>query len=148
MQEDWTQAIQSFRTFTQLKDIEEEVKLADAYSRIADAYYTREQPDFEKAAINYNLALEHASTQQDKILYALSKVYRLMSGKRDQQIEVLERLLRDYPHSTFYVASLFEIANSYKNAGNFTAAMANFEKILTDYPQNILVKDVLIEIAD
>ncbi|PWH82928.1 tetratricopeptide repeat protein [Brumimicrobium oceani] len=147
-QEDWTQAIQAFRTFTQLNDIQNENKLADAFARIGDCYYTKEDPDFQKSAMNYEKALSYKIAKKDHYLYSLSKVYKLIPGKRAEQISTLNRILKDFPKSSFVIPAKFDIAMSYKNGGNYDNALINFEHIVNNYPDNILVKDALIEIAD
>jgi len=148
IQEDWVQAIQSFRTFTQLNNIQDEAKLADAYARIGDCYYTKSDPDFQRSAMNYEESLKYEGSKKDKLLYSLSKVYKLIPGKRDQQISTLKMILKDHPNSSYVIPAIFDIAMGYKNSGNYSDALTNFDKIVRDYPNNILVKDALIEIAD
>ncbi|HZH85955.1 MAG TPA: tetratricopeptide repeat protein [Brumimicrobium sp.] len=148
IQKDWVQAIQAFRTFTQLNNIQDESKLADAYARIGDCYYTKDQPDFQSSALNYEKSLTYQGAQKDKLLYSLSKVYKLTPGKRDEQISTLKKIIKDHPNSSFVIPAIFDIAMGYKNNGNYTDALTNFDKIVRDYPNNILVKDALIEIAD
>lgn len=147
-QKDWTQAIQAFRTFTQLNNIQDENKLADAYARIGDCYFTKDDPEFQKSAMNYEKALTYDITKKDHYLYSLSKVYKLIPGKRDEQISTLNRILKNYPNSSFVIPAKFDIAMSYKNGGNYTDALTNFDNIIKSYPNNILVKDALIEVAD
>ena len=147
-QEDWTQAIQTFRTFTQLSDIQDENKMADAFARIGDCYYTREDPDFQKSALNYEKALSYEIAKKDQYLYSLSKVYKLIPGKRDNQIYTLDRILKDHPNSSFVIPAKFDIAMGYKNGGDYDNALIHFDNIINNYPNNILVKDALIEIAD
>ncbi|MBW7868039.1 MAG: tetratricopeptide repeat protein [Brumimicrobium sp.] len=148
MQKDWVQAIQAFRTYTQLSNIKDKARLGDAYTRLGDCYFTKDDPDFQKSAMNYENALSYDGIQKDEVLYSLSKVYRLMPAKREAQITTLEKLLKDYPKSNFVIPALFDIASGYKNEGKYTDALINFNKIIQDYPSNILVKDALIEIAD
>lgn len=147
-QEDWVQAIQAFRTFTQLSNIIDKAKLADAYARTGDCYYTKTDADLPKAALNYEQAYTYPEGKTDQNLFALARVYKLTSGKRDLQISTLKKLLNDFPRSNYVVPALLDIAKAYKNMTNFTEAMTNFNKIVNNYPNNILVKDALIEIAD
>src|SRR5690554_6443597 len=114
IQEDWVQAIQSFRTFTQLNNIQDEAKLADAYARIGDCYYTQSDPDFQRSAMNYEESLKYEGSKKDKLLYSLSKVYKLIPGKRDQQISTLKMILKDHPNSSYVIPAIFDIAMGYK----------------------------------
>ena len=148
IQEDWVQAIQAFRTFTQLNNIQDETKLADAYARIGDCYYTKSEPDFQSSALNYEKSLNYEGAKKDRLLYSLSKVYKLTPGKRDAQIATLKKILKDHPNSSYVIPAIFDIAMGYKNNGDYAEALTNFDKIIKNYPNNILVKDALIEIAD
>tara|TARA_B100000508_G_scaffold137355_1_gene131564 strand:+ start:77451 stop:80540 length:3090 start_codon:yes stop_codon:yes gene_type:complete len=145
---DWTQAIQSFRTYTQLSDLKDEQKVADAYARIGDCYYTRETPDFEKSALNYEKALSYKKDNQDRVLYSLAKVYGFLPNKRTAKINTLLDIINNHSNSSYMILSIFDVAISYKNEGNYTKALNYFDQIVRDYPNNILVKDALIETAD
>ncbi len=147
-QKDWTQAIQAFRTFTQLSNIQDQDKLADAYARIGDCYYTKADPDFQNSAMNYEKALTYNISKKDHYLYSLSKVYKLIPGKRDAQISTLNKILKDHPKSSFVIPAKFDIAMSYKNGGDYNDALTHFGNIIKSHPNNILVKDALIEVAD
>ncbi len=147
-QEDWIQAIQAFRTYTQLSGIEDDRRLADAFARIGDCYYTKDEPDFEKSAMNYEKALNYESQNMDRILYALAKVYGFRSGKRQKRIETLLDIINNYSGSSYVIPAIFDVGMSYKNSGNNEKALQYFNQIVNDYPNNILVQDALIEIAD
>src|SRR5690554_1577320 len=148
LQKDWTQAIPAFRTFTQLNNVTDQEKLADAYARIGDCYYTKETPELDRAAMNYEKALTYRVEKQDQLLYALARVYKLTPGKRNDQIATLNKLLKDYTQSSYIIPALLEIAIANKNKGNFEESLTYFNRIVDNYPNNILVKDALIEIAD
>ncbi len=146
--EDWIQSIQSFRTYTQLSNLEDQKKVADAYARIGDCYYTKDQPDFEKSALNYEKALSFKKDNQDRVLYSLAKVYGFLPNKRPQKINTLLDIINNHSNSSYVIPSIFDVAISYKNEGEFRKALDYFNQIIDDYPNNILVKDALIEIAD
>jgi tetratricopeptide (TPR) repeat protein len=146
--EDWIQAIQSFRTYTQLANLKDERKVADAYARIGDSYYTSKIPDFEKAALNYKEALSYKQDNQDRVLYSLAKVYGFLPNKRKERINTLLDIINNHSNSSYMIPSVFDVAISYKNEGNYPKGLDYFNQIIDDYPNNILVKDALIEIAD
>lgn len=146
--EDWTQAIQAFRTFTQQAHLKDKRKLADAYARIGDCYYTKDKPDFEKSAMNYEKALSYKENNQDRVLYSLAKVYGFLPNKRQQKINTLLDIINNHSNSSYMIPSIFDVAISYKNEGDYAKALDYFDQIVKDYPDNILVKDALIEIAD
>lgn len=147
-QEDWVQAIQAFRTYTQQANLIDDRKTSDAFARIGDCYYTKEQPEFEKSAINYEKALSYKEDNEDRVLYSLAKVYGFLPNKRQEKINTLLDIINNHPNSSYVIPSIFDVAISYKNEGKYKKSLDYFNRIEKDYPNNILVKDALIEIAD
>ena len=147
-QKDYVQAIEAFRTFTQLPGISDELRLSDAFLRIGDAYYTKQTPAFDLAALNYEKAVALKQVNQDRALYYLAKVYGFLPDKRNQKITTLLDIVNNHRSSNYIVPSIFEIGISYKYEGNMNKAFEYLSQILVDYPNNILVKDALIEIGD
>jgi tetratricopeptide (TPR) repeat protein len=147
-QEDYTQAIEAFRTFTQLPNNEDNKRLADAFMRIGDAYYTRQNPDFPAASLNYKKAVDLKETNQDRALFYLAKTYGFQFDKQNEKISTLLQLVNNYRNSAYTVPSIFEVGLTYKNSNKLDQAIRYFDQIVKDYPRNILVKSALIEIAD
>ena len=147
-QKDYTQSIPAFRTFIQLPSNDDKVRKADAFIRLGDAYYTKQHPDFEKAALNYAEAVNLRKENTDRALFYLAKAYGFIPSKRTQKITTLLDIVNNYGGSTYTVPAIFEIGVSYKNEGNYPQAYRYLRQIIDDYPKNILVKDALIEIGD
>lgn len=147
-QNDFVQAIESFRTFTQLPSNKDKVRLADAYMRIGDAYFTKVNPEFEKAALNYEKALALKQPNRDRTLFYLGKVYGFIYDKRQAKITTLLDIVNNHKTSSYVVPSIFEIGLSYKYEGDFDKGYTFLNQIITDYPNSILVKDALIEMGD
>lgn len=147
-QEDWIQAIEAFRTFTQLSNIQDQRKLADAYARIGDAYYTKQNPEFNLAVMNYKKSLELNQGNEDRTLFSLAKAYQYLPNKRQEKITTLLDIINNYTGSNYMIPAIFEVGLSYKYEGNLTKALDYLNQIINDYPNNILVKDAIIEIAD
>ncbi|MEX2485801.1 MAG: tetratricopeptide repeat protein [Brumimicrobium sp.] len=147
-QEDWTQAITAFRTFTQLANIKDEYKLADAHARIGDAYFTKAEPEFQKSASSYEKSLALDKGNKDRVLFSLAKTYQFIPNKREDRITTLLDVINNHTNSPYMIPSIFEVGMSYKHQGDLTEALEYLNQIITDYPNNIIVKDALIEIAD
>ena len=147
-QEDYTQAIEAFRTFTQLPNNEDKVRLADAFMRIGDAYYTRQNPDFPAASLNYKKAVDLKESNQDRALFYLAKTYGFQFDKREDKISTLLQIVNNHRNSAYTVPSIFEVGLTYKNNNQLNESTRYFDQIVKDYPRNILVKSALIEIAD
>ncbi|MDX1653334.1 MAG: tetratricopeptide repeat protein [Brumimicrobium sp.] len=147
-QKDWVQAIEAFRTFTQLSDIRDQAKLADAYARIGDCYYTKESPEFQKSAENYQKAADMNKGNQDRILFSLARVYKYLPDRQDDRIKTLLNIINNYSKSSYVIPAIFEVGISYKYQGDNQKAIKYLQQIVNDFPNNILVKDALIEIGD
>lgn len=148
MQEDWTQAIVSFRTFTQLNNIQDQKKLADAYVRLGDCYYTKDQPNLQRAAESYQKSLKYDGKKKDLVLFSLAKVYKLIPGEIDKEINSLNDLLDEFPHSSFEIKAIFELGDAYKRKGDYEHALLSYQKIVKSFPSNSEVKNALIGIGD
>lgn len=147
-QEDWIQAIEAFRTFTQLSNIQDQRKLADAYSRIGDAYYTKESPEFNKAVLNYEKSLDLNQGNEDRTLFSLAKAYQYLPNKRQDKITTLLNIINNHTGSNYMIPAIFEVGLSYKYEGDLPKSLDYLNQIIEDYPNNILVKDAIVEIAD
>ncbi|MFA5574415.1 MAG: tetratricopeptide repeat protein [Brumimicrobium sp.] len=147
-QKDWPQAIHYFRAFTDDSQIKDSDKMADAYNRLGDAYYVKDDYDLQKSMLSYKNALKYNAETKDRTLYSLSKVYELMSNTRQEQISTLNEIISNYPKSPYVKSAIFDIALSYKNIGDYPNALTSFNRVIDNYPNNIIVKDALIEIAD
>ena len=148
-QEDLVQAIQEFRTFSQLSEHTDQEKLADAYARIGDIYFSKkDNPEFEKAVINYEKAIELKQSNEDQCLFYLAQALGYIPGKSTEKINTLLAIVNNHPASKYMVKSIFEVGLIYKYENELTNSMSYFERIVNDYPTNLMVREALIEIAD
>jgi len=148
-QKDLTQAIQEFRTFTQLPNNSNKEKLADAYARIGDAYYSDENnPDYEKAILNYQNAIDLKQDNIDQTLFYQAQAYGYISGKSSMKITTLLDIINNHKNSKYMIRSIYEVGLIYKYENNLEKGLQYFEQIVRDYPNNIKVREALIEIAD
>lgn len=148
-QKDFIQAIQEFRTFTQLPGNTDKAKLADAYARIGDAYYSDEtNPDYEKAVLNYQKAIELQQGNVDQILFYLAQAYGYIPGKSTLKINTLLDIINNHKGSKYTIRSIYEVGLIYKYENNLDKGLQYFEQLVKDYPNNIKVREALIEIAD
>jgi tetratricopeptide (TPR) repeat protein len=146
---DLIQAIQEFRTYTQLANNNDKAKLADAYARIGDAYYSDEQnPDYEKAVLNYQNSIDLKQGNVDQTLFYLAQAYGYIPGKSSLKISTLLDVINNHKGSKYMIRSIYEVGLIYKYENNLEKGLQYFEQIVKDYPNNIKVREALIEIAD
>lgn len=146
--EDYTQAIEAFRTFTKLPNNEDKLRLADAFTRVGDSYFTKENPDFDKAVINYQQAIDLRQRSVDRSLFYLGQTYSFIPNKENEKISTLLDIVNNYRNSQYLVPAVFEIGLTYKYQANYEKSLQYLNQIVNDFPKNILVQDAIIEIAD
>ncbi len=144
--QDYNNVIESFKMYLQeAKNRSTKEKHLDAYMRLADAYYITKANDL--AIRNYQEAYNMKLGFEDQALFYMSKTYGYKQDY-DNKIAHLENLLITYPQSKFILNSLFELGLTYRIQKNDSKATIAFERIIKDFPESIVVKDALIEMAD
>lgn len=142
---DTSDAIEQFKLYTQQTGLYNKTKLADAYMRIGDGYYSMRVN--EPASAAYVNALNLKAGYEDQALFYLGRTYGFMA-RNDDKIRVLKDLIEDYPKSKYIQLGIEELANTYKSKGSFTEALKYYNQIISDYPQSNSVKYAMVEIAD
>ena len=144
---DLDKAIESFRIFLQ-NNPKEESKKIDAYFRVADCYYVREQKDDNLLAIQfYNDAFKMNTDFNDKALYYVSKAYGY-NGQVAEKIDVLNKLIKGYGSSKYLMRGRYDLGWSYMSIKEYQNALKTFKEFIYDYPNNQFVVDVKLAIAD
>jgi tetratricopeptide (TPR) repeat protein len=143
---DTAQAVESFRIYTQQSNISNKKKLADANLRAADCFYMMKQN--EMAVKFYQEVLKLRSGYEDQALFYMAKTYGFMPGGTAKKINHLLDIINNYENSKYILASIQEVAISYKGMGEDEKALRYFNQILKDYPAALSVKDARVEIAD
>ena len=98
----------------------------DAYVRSADCYFMTR--DFAKANTMYDYIINNGLPQSDYALFQKAMIagVKSTSGK----INTLNTLARQYPQSSLVGDSYLEIADSYMDDENFSAAIPYLNKVL------------------
>ncbi len=118
--------------------------VADASIRVADCHFYMRSLD--KATDYYNAAINMNSAKSDYVLYQKGLVSGLQHNYREK-ISSLERLIADYPLSTYVPMALYEAGRAYRQMDNTDGAVKVFTKIVSDYPQSDLARVASTEIA-
>jgi len=138
-------SVDEFRLFLQTNHPYKKKK-ADAALRVADAYYVLKEN--EQAVKYYTDVIDLNEDKTDQALFYLAKTYGYMGGKRQEKISTLLDLINNHPGSKFLQLAVYEVAESYKSAGDFDKALQYYKKIVFDYPSTILVMDAKMNIGD
>ena len=131
--QDFDKAYTSFLQYASLERDQRANSLADAYNRIGDCqYYNRkfaEAEDYYSRAMAIQPSMADYSLFQRGIVTGLQKNYR---GK----IQMLDRLISEFPASQYVDDALFERGRSYVLLDMNNEAASSFLTIMNNYPQS------------
>ncbi|MCT4561259.1 MAG: tetratricopeptide repeat protein [Crocinitomicaceae bacterium] len=138
-------AIENFTLYTQQGQHDSKKKLADAYMRIADGYYSTRQ---NEPAINaYREVVRMKAGYEDQALHYLGKTLGY-SGKNDEKIWCHKEILEKYPRSKYTQVAILEIAVTYLTMNKYNESMKYYKQLIDEYPNTYLVRDAMIAVAD
>ena len=141
---DYETAISYFRNYVE-DEKQDNNRLFDAYSKLGDAYFILK--DDEQAGIYYAKSAEINSDYADYAMYQQARSYGL-NQKHEKKAEILERLIQNYPQSSYYSSSLYELGEVYFSyLKQNQKALSYFERFLEEFPNNSRVSSVLINIG-
>ncbi len=137
-------AITSFRQYVQGAGTGESERKADAYLRIADNYYLlKEDGDAIK---NYQQAIDMKVRNGDYAYYQMARTQGFV-GDQPGKITSLKSLIRKFPESSYYVASLYELGEAHMEQNKNKEALEFFQDIVSNHPQNGNAKKALLNIG-
>jgi len=104
--------------------------LGDAYIRVGDNYFQMSQ--YNQAAAWYQKAAEQKVTGYDYALYQYAQILGLQ-GNINQEISVLDRLVREVPDSRYADVALIEKADAYIQANQMAEARVPLRTLVQKY---------------
>ncbi len=118
----------------------------DAYNRIGDSYFI--QSDFNAAIENYDAALAIGKRDMDYSLYKKAEACGPI-GKYDLKAISFEKLLKDYPNSTYAGNAEYALAQTYyKVIKNNDAAIKHFVHLIDNFhAQTTYVKKAKLDLG-
>ena len=67
-----------------------------------------------------------------------------VTGNLSQKLSSLQKLLSDYPKSTYNDDARFEMGRTLVSLNRNEEALSSFQKVVTDYPKSSLVKNAML----
>ncbi|MBL4624783.1 MAG: tetratricopeptide repeat protein [Flavobacteriales bacterium] len=127
----YDESIKSFRKYTGDKDETNKQLLTDAHLRVADSYFL--QGDRFKAEGYYQKAIEGGGSDIDYAMYQRAVALGFLE-KKDEKMQLLETLLKNYPTSKYVVSAKLQIAKNYYDERNTDKALEFYNDIVKNYP--------------
>lgn len=127
---DYTQAAEYFQRFITAANADA-TRLADANLRLADSHFVSGK--YWPAMEAYNKAIEMKGPDADYASYQKAISYGFVE-RSEKKIEELVAFVAKFPKSQYHDDALFELGNSYTNAGKNQEALAAYDKLIKGYP--------------
>jgi TolA-binding protein len=140
-QKNYDKASFAFRKF--IADKKADIKLmADAKLRLGDAYYMDKQ--YAEAIDYYQQAMDASAIDADYSLFQVA-MSNGVSGDPNKKITELQKLIKQYPRSSYFDDALYEMGVTYLVLNKEKEALVNFQRIVKDFPKSIFVKRSILK---
>lgn len=137
-------ALDWFKKYTSTEKDQAAPSLADAYNRIGDCLFYNRQ--FALAEENYTRAAGLLPSAGDYSVYQKAYVLGLQKDYKGK-INVLDRLIREFPESQYIDDALFEKGRSYVMLENSATAAQSFEELMRRFPQSSLARKAGVQLG-
>lgn len=140
-QKDYKNAQTAFLQYIQTADKESDT-YPDALNRLGDTYFN--ERDFVNAENYYAKVIALGKTGTDYATFQRGYALGLLRRYADK-INVLEKLVKQYPKSDYADDALYEIARAELQRENNQAAIEAYERLLSTYPNSTLARKAALE---
>jgi TolA-binding protein len=143
-QENFNQASSHFRNYINSQQGQQSEKLADAYNRLGDYYFSN--AEYSLARQNYQKAFDMKTFDTDYSLYQIAFCQGL---QHDQQgkINSLQRLQEGFPDSEYVDDALYELGRAYERLGQSSEATRNYRLIVDNYAESAYFPRALLQLG-
>ena len=131
-QKDYNRALIEFQNFVGRANYADP-KLNDAYVRIADCNFMAK--NYKKAVESYEKAISGNSKVSDYALLQKAVILGLDTRYGEKAV-ALERLMKDYPNSTYLESAWYELGKTYLTLQRPNDANITFNKLVNEKPQS------------
>jgi TolA-binding protein len=143
-QQKFQEASDWFRKFVTQMNQAKVNTVGDALNRTGDCFFIRK--DYYAAIDFYDRSIANGSTDVDYALFQKGLSFGVLD-KEEQKIEVLNRLIHDYPASNFLDDALYETGESYVAVNQPEKAAQSYKRIIDSYPNSSYVSRALVNLG-
>ena len=136
---DYSNAIAYFKKFTESGSSGE--AKTDSWMRLGDSYFV--SSSYQQAIAAYDKALRANSPEQDYAAYQKAMSLGFLS-RGNEKIQALRDFINRYSRSTLKDDALFELGNSYVQAGQEQQAIAAYDQLQREYRMSSLLPSALM----
>lgn len=117
---------------------------ADTYLRLGDCAFAQYQ--HQEATGEYQRALDYKTTAPDYALFQIAMAQGVLN-KETEKIATLDRLMEEYPTSSFFSSALFEQGRTYVQTNQYEKAEERFNTILLFATHSAFHAKALVELG-
>ncbi|WP_299678958.1 tetratricopeptide repeat protein [uncultured Dokdonia sp.] len=140
---DYENAASYFESFT-TQNIEDNVRLNDAYLRLGDSRFISSK--YWPALEAYNKAIEINAADRDYATFQKSMSYGFVNRNADK-INGLKNFAQSFPKSSYRDDALYELGNVYVSQDNTDQAIAAYDQLVREVPGSSYVSRALLKKA-
>jgi len=140
---DFENAGNCFRKYVSTETADKE-RLCDAYNRIGDCYFVRE--DYASANPFYQKSIDLNGHDADYACYQLAQGLGVLH-KFDAEIKALVSFTGNYPKSSYYSAAMTQLADAYLSNNQPKQAADVYQRVIQDYPSSPGTNQCLLQLG-
>lgn len=140
----YSEAITAFKTYIDSPKSTDPTLVNDATVRLADCYYM--EKNLSKAIDYYEKGEKSNMSNKDYVIFQQAKCYGFMRD-HNQKINMLNRLIKSYPKSSYIDDAEFELATTYHSQNQYTNAISSYQTFIKNNPKSVYVKQAYNKMA-
>jgi len=140
----YSEAITAFKAYIDSPKATDPALVSDATIRLADCYYM--QKNLAQAISFYEKSEKMNHSNKDYVLFQQAKCYGFMRD-HNQKINMLNRLIKSYPKSSYIDDAEFELATTYHSQNQYTNAISSYQSFIRNNPRSVYVKQAYNKMA-
>lgn len=141
---DYTEAEKWFLRYIGIERNKYSVTYADALNRIGDTRFMDSR--YGEAIDYYTQVIQMGKADADYATFQKGFSQGLID-QPSQKIETLNKLIRDFPSSTYLDDALFELGKTYAQLDSHKQALASYQSIIEKYPNSNYISKTLIQLG-
>jgi tetratricopeptide (TPR) repeat protein len=144
-QANYEKAASMFKAYTdKLKDTKVRPNYDDAMVRLADCYFV--QKNFQAASQIYDIVALGGQENKDYALYQKAQTLQFQ-GKDGPAKDIYNKIIKDYPNSTYSDDALYKSGEIELNADNYIVAAGQFTKLIQTKQKSVWVPNAYLKRA-
>ncbi len=140
---DYENAGNWFRKFVSI-GTKDKVRLSDAYNRIGDCYFVKE--DYTSAIPFYQKSMDLGGHDADYACYQMAQGLGVLHRFGDK-VQTLTKFLGSYPKSSYYSSAMMELADAYLSNNQPKEAAAAYQRVIDQYPNSPNTNQCLLQMG-